>query len=140
MEVFLSRIRQLLPVLGSDLLVPVAQPSAQPQPGGILFCRIKQAEARGQRTAEGFVVFKGSSAVLDERPGIERYPYVMARRRELIQDGTLVQKGDVFVFMKDAEFSSPSGAAAVIHGGSANGLTAWVTADGRQLKYLDEQV
>src|SRR5882762_7203447 len=26
MEVFLSRIRQLLPVLGSDLLVPIAQP------------------------------------------------------------------------------------------------------------------
>jgi|GEM_PF-2939916 len=55
MEVFLARIRQLLPVLGSDLLTPIAQPAAKPQPGGVLFCRIKGAEARGQRTASGFV-------------------------------------------------------------------------------------
>jgi hypothetical protein len=46
MEVFLSRVRQLLPVLGSDLLIPVAQPAAKPQSGGILFCRRKGAEGR----------------------------------------------------------------------------------------------
>ena len=44
MEVFLSHIRQLLPVLGSDLLIPVAQPAAKQQSGGILFCRMKGAE------------------------------------------------------------------------------------------------
>ncbi len=60
MEVFLSCVRQLLPVLGSDILVPIAQPAAKPQPGGVLFCRIKGAEAQGQRTANGFVVFQGS--------------------------------------------------------------------------------
>ena len=51
MEVFLARIRQLLPVLGSDILAPIAQPGAKAQPGGVLSCRIKGAEARGQRTA-----------------------------------------------------------------------------------------
>jgi len=40
---------------------------------------------------------------------------------------------------QDAEFSSPSAAAAVIHGGSANGLIAWKTKDGKSLKKLDEQ-
>ncbi len=75
MEVFLSRIRQLLPVLGSDILAPIAQPAAQSQPGGVLFCRIKGAEARGQRTSNGFVVFHGSAAVLEERPSSESYPY-----------------------------------------------------------------
>src|ERR1700704_6458760 len=34
MEVFLARIRQLLPVLGSDILAPIAQPTAKAQPGG----------------------------------------------------------------------------------------------------------
>jgi hypothetical protein len=34
MEVFLSHIRQLLPVLGSELLVPIAQPEATRQSGG----------------------------------------------------------------------------------------------------------
>ena len=71
MEVFLAHIRQLLPVLGTDIRAPIAEPSEKPQPGGILFCRNKGAEARGQRTANGFVIFKGSSAVLDQRPSAE---------------------------------------------------------------------
>lgn len=139
MEVFLSRIRQLLPVLGSDILTPITQPTAKAQPGGVLFCRNKGAEARGQRTANGFVIFQGSTAVLEERPGAEKYPYVVARRKELIANGILIEKSGFFIFTKDAEFSSPSAAAVVIHGGSANGLTAWKTKDGKSLKELDEQ-
>jgi hypothetical protein len=122
MEVFLARIRQLLPVLGSDILAPFAQPSARDQPGGVLFASMKGALARGQRTAGGFVVFKGSTAVLDERKSTEKYPYVVAQRNQLIADGTLIERGGFLVFTKDAEFSSPSAAAVVIHGGSANGL------------------
>src|SRR3954454_11361862 len=69
MEVFLSRIRQLLPVLGSELLIPIAQqPSARSSPSAPLVCRIKGALARGYRTPDGFVVFRGSTAVLHERP------------------------------------------------------------------------
>lgn len=139
MEVFLARIRQLLPVLGSDILTPITQTAAKAQPGGVLFCRNKGAEARGQRTANGFVILQGSTAVLEERPGAEKYPDVVARRKKLIADGLLVEKGDFFVFTKDAEFSSPSSAAVVIHGGSANGLTAWKTKDGKTLKELDEE-
>ena len=139
MEVFLGHIRQLLPVLGCDILTPIAQPAAKPQPGGVLLCRGKGAEARGQRTANGFVVFQGSTAVLKQRPSAEHYPYVVAQRKELIADGTLIQKGGFLVFNKDTEFSSPSAAAAVIHGGSANGLKVWKTEAGKSLKQLDEQ-
>jgi hypothetical protein len=138
-EVFLARIRQLLPVLGSDILVPIAQPAAKAQPGGVLFCRIKGAEARGQRTASSFVVFQGSAAVLEQRPTAENYPYVVAQRKQLITDHTLIEKDGFWVFTKDAEFSSPSAAAAVIHGGNVSGLIAWKTKDGRSLKQLDEQ-
>lgn len=136
---FLARIRQLLPVLGSDILAPIAQPTAKAQPGGVLFCRIKGAEARGQRTANGFVVFRGSNSVLEQRRSADSYPYVLAKRRQLIDDGTLIEKDGFLVFTKDAEFSSPSTAAAVIHGGSANGLTAWKSKEGISLKQLDEQ-
>ena len=138
MEVFLARIRQLLPVLGSDILAPIAQLAAKDQPGGILFCRLKGAEARGQRTANGFVVFQGSTAVLEERPSAESYPYVVAQRKQLIADGTLVENDGFFAFMKDSEFTSPSAAAVVIHGGNANGLILWKTKDGKTLKQLDE--
>jgi hypothetical protein len=139
MEVFLSRIRQLLPVLGSDLLAPVAQAATKGQPGGPLVCRIKGAEARGQRTPDGFVVYKGSQAVLEERPSAQqRHPFVVTLRKQLVADGTLVQQGGFFEFTKNAEFSSPSAAAAVVHGGGANGLTEWKTESGTTLKELDE--
>jgi hypothetical protein len=139
MEVFLSRIRQLLPVLGSDILAPIAQPTTTSQPGGVLYCRNKGAEARGQRTANGFVVFRGSTAVLEERPSAGNYPYVLAQRKQLVADGGLVEKDGLLLFTRDVEFSSPSAAAAVINGGSANGLIAWKTQDGQTLKQLDEQ-
>ena len=139
MEVFLSHIRQLLPVLGSDLLIPVAQPAAKQQSGGILFCRMKGAEGRGRRTPDGFVVFQGSTAVLQERESAKRYPYVLTLRNQLIDNGTLIKNNGFYEFTKDTEFSSPSAAAAVIEGGSANGLIEWRTDDGRVLKELDEQ-
>src|SRR5436309_14852061 len=77
MDVFLSRIRQLLPVLGSDLLIPIAQPSAKQQTGGVLFCRMKGAEGRGHRTPDGFVVLQDSTAVLEERQSGKKWPYVI---------------------------------------------------------------
>ena len=139
MEVFLSRIRQLLPVLGSDILAPIAQPTAKTQSGGVLFCRIKGAEAQGQRTPNGFVVFQGSTAVLQDRPSAQqRHPFAVSLRKQLVADGTLKDEGGFLRFTKDSEFSSPSTAAAVIHGGGANGLTEWKNKDGNTLKELDE--
>ncbi len=122
MEVFLARIRQLLPVLGSDILAPITQATAKAQPGGVLFCRIKGAEARGQRTANGFVIFHGSTAVLEERPSAESYPYVVAQRNQLIADGTLIERDGFLVFTKDAEFSSPSWRRSLYTAGAQTGL------------------
>jgi predicted type IV restriction endonuclease len=73
--------------------------------------------------------------VREHRPGAE----ARGQRKQLIADGTLIDKDGFLVFTKDAEFSGPSAAAAVIHGGSANGLTAWKTEGGKSLKQLDEQ-
>ncbi|MBA4146470.1 MAG: GIY-YIG nuclease family protein [Verrucomicrobia bacterium] len=139
MEVFLSRIRQLLPVLGSDLLIPIAPLTTKQQPGGILFCRMKGAVGRGYRTPDGFVVLKDSTAVLEERQSAKNWPSVLALRKQYITDGTLVLKDGFYRFTRDVEFSSPSAAAAVIEGGSANGLIEWKTEDGKVLKQLDEE-
>lgn len=139
MEVFLSRVRQLLPVLGSDLLIPIGQPGAKQQSGGILYCRMKGAEGRAHRTPDGFVVLKGSTAVLQERESAKNWPSVLALRKQLIGDGTLLEEDGFYRFTKDVEFSSPSAAAAVIEGGSANGLVDWKTKDGKSLRELDAQ-
>jgi hypothetical protein len=139
MEVYLSRIRQVLPVLGSDLLSPISGSIKQTRQQNYLLCKIKNALARGRRTEGGFVVFKDSTAVSTLRPSAEtQHPFVVALRHKLVQDGTLIEKDGVYVFAKDAEFTSPSAAAAVIHGGGANGLTAWKNESGKTLKELEE--
>jgi hypothetical protein len=139
MEVYLARIRQVLPVLGFDLLTPIAGSYKTAQPEQSLVCKNKDALAHGKRTEGGFVVFKGSTAVIALRPSAEtQHPFVVSRRQKLVQDGTLVEKDGLFVFSKDTEFSSPSAAAAVIHGGGANGLTAWRDSKGRTLKEIEE--
>lgn len=139
MEVYLSRIRQVLPVLGSDLLSPISGSSKPAHPQPLLFCKIKHAVAKGRRTESGFVVFAQSTAVLTTRPSAEsQYPNTVALRNRLIQERTLVERDRLYVFVKDVEFSSPSAAAAVIHGGSANGLTAWKGESGQTLKDLEE--
>ena len=55
----------------------------------------------------------------------------------MIEDSDLIVKAGKFVFTKDVEFSSPSAAAAVIHGASANGLMAWKNRQGKTLKELE---
>ena len=139
MEVYLARIRQVLPVLGSDLLAPISGSTKPAHPQPQLVCKIKNATARGRRTEGGFVVFAQSTAVLTIRPSAEtQYPNTVALRQRLIQEKTLVERNGLYVFIKDVEFSSPSAAAAVVHGGSANGLTAWKDESGRTLKDLEE--
>lgn len=138
MEVFLSRIQQVLPVLGSDLLTPISGSSKSRTPQMELVCKNKGATARGRRTEGGFVVSKDSTAVVAERSSAEaQHPYVVALRKKLLQNGTLVESDGLLVFTKDAEFDSPSAAAAVIHGGGANGLTAWKDERGKTLKEIE---
>lgn len=139
MEVFLSRIQQVLPVLGSDLLTPISGSAKTAKPQRELLCQNKGAVARGRRTERGFVVFKDSTAVVAERPSAEaQHPYVIALRKKLLQAGTLVEKGGFLTFKRDVEFDSPSAAASVIHGGGANGLIAWKDENGKSLKEVEE--
>lgn len=130
MEVLGDRIRLLLPVLGCDLLQPLGDRSGKPLVG-----RIKGLEARGQRTAQGFVVFAGSEAVSDLRPSAG--PYLARVRQQLQKEGTLVEGGGRLRFTQDVEFSSPSMAGAIICGGRVNGLTFWKDDAGRSLKDLE---
>lgn len=135
METFLQMIHLLMPVLGADALLPIVPvQDAEREP---LVCEIKGLKATGYRTPTGLVVLKGSQAVLKERASSHQYPNSRSARRRLIEDGTLVEEGQHFVFGRNAEFSSPSAAATVIHGGPANGLTAWKTRDGKTLKEIE---
>lgn len=137
MEIFLDRIHQLLPVLGADFLVPIAPQRKESKKNPQLVCEIKGIVARGIQGIGGFLVFKGSQAVLTERPSTEQFRYARLLRQRLIQEGVLQPREKWFEFIRDTEFTSPSAAASVVHGGNANGLAAWKTEDGRTLKELE---
>lgn len=137
MEVFFEKINQLLPVLGVELLVPSSGAVAEALDRDVLVCEIKGVKARGQRIPNGFLVLKGSQAVLQERPSSEKYPWARNMRQELMAEGVLVEQTDHLLFTKDAEFSSPSAAAAVVHGGHANGLIVWKNSKGKTLKDIE---
>lgn len=136
MEVFLEKMQQVLPVLGVDAFIQIASISEEEKERDLLSCNIKGLKASGYLTPNGIVVLKGSQAVLEERDSAKKWPSVLVQRNKLIEEGALINNNDAYVFTKDVEFSSPSSAAATIHGGSANGLTAWVNSDGKQLKQL----
>ncbi|WP_292995027.1 GIY-YIG nuclease family protein [Nitrosomonas sp.] len=137
MEIFLEKINQLLPVLGVELLVPAAAKAVAESEHKKLFCEIKGVRAEGRLAPNGFVVLKDSHAVLIDRASSVKWPWVKNMRQRLKDEGVLETKGDSLVFTSDAEFTSPSSAAAVIHGGHANGLTAWKDKSGKTLKEIE---
>ena len=145
MEVFLEKISQLLPILGTDLLTPlVAKPISKvindnlnevEATEDILYLVAKGLSATGMRSPNGFVVFKGSKAVTSFRESASNW--VVKLTNDLTTNQTLINLGSHYEFAKDAEFSSPSAAAAVIVGGNANGLTLWKNSRGVALKTIE---
>lgn len=137
MEIFLGKIHQLLPVLGIELLMPAASTPTGTKEREVLNCEIKGLKALGHMSPNGFVVYKGSQAVFSERASAHKYPWPINMRQKLKEEGALVEQGGSLIFSRDVEFSSPSAAAAVIHGGHANGLTAWKNSEGKTLKEIE---
>lgn len=137
MEVFLDKIHQLLPVLGIEILVPKRAAPETVTEREMLYCEIKGLKARGHLTPNGIVVLAGSQAVLNERSSTQKYRWALNMRQGLKEEGILTVTPNYLLFATDAEFSSASAAAAVIHGGQANGLTAWKNQSGTSLKELE---
>jgi hypothetical protein len=132
MNVFLQKCLQLLPVLGiTDFNKPFEASNEKEE---LLYHKIKGLIATGKRTANGFVVFAGSQAVLEHRPSAKR---MKEKREQLIERGHLKQENDSLVFTKDVEFGSPSTAGSVIRGGNTNGLINWKNSAGKQLKEIE---
>lgn len=138
MEVFLEKIQQLLPVLGTDLLTPTGGSRAR-ESATHLICEFKGLVARGARTPDGFVVFKGSQAVGEPRQSAAaKGVFAVKRRAELLANGALIQQDGHLIFTRDVEFASPSGAVSVVRGGNSNGLKNWRTPGGVPLGELEQ--
>lgn len=87
----------------------------------------QQLQATGCMTGGQFVVLAGSRARA-EWVGVEGGYEVL--HRDLVENGTLAPAvGDTREFLRDASFTSPSAAAAVIWGRAANGRRTWRVQD-----------
>jgi hypothetical protein len=135
MEVFLSRMYQLLPVLGTDVFI--ATTTKKPKASNLLYCKKGNAVAQGQRSPNGFLIFKDSTCVSKETTSIPLS--IKKARTRLMEKGIMVGNGDVYSFTKDYECTSPSLAAAIVRGGSANGMTEWKTKSGKTLKLIESE-
>lgn len=132
MDVFLEKSLQLLPVLG--VFHFNSSTDSETNEEELLYCKIKGLIATGKRTANGFIVYAGSQAVLEHRASAKT---MKAKREKLIEKGHLIQENDYLVFTKDIEFGSPSTAGSVVRGGNTNGLTNWKNSSGKQLKEIE---
>lgn len=142
MEVFLERIARLLPVLGSELLTPITpvRKHGPHQKQEFLICKNKDAEAKGFRSPNGFVVLSGSTAQkIEHSRAKENGAWIVALRAKLINEGALIEDGKLLKFTRDVEFSSPSAAAGVIRGGTAPGPVLWKNGAGKTLKQLESE-
>jgi len=107
--------------------------------GPVLTCKGKGVQATGYEASQGFVVRAGSQAVADTVPSMAQHVRGMFDlRQELISNGVLAMQGAIYHFTQDYSFNSPSTAAAVVLGRSANGRVEWKGADGRTLKEIQE--
>ncbi|MBW8307790.1 MAG: GIY-YIG nuclease family protein [Thiobacillus sp.] len=138
MQVFLENMLGMLPVLGIHAFEQAA-PMAATVAQTVLTCRGKGVTASGYEATQGFVVRSGSQAVGASVPSMQQHVRGMFDlREELIGNGVLQREGDHFLYAQDYVFSSPSTAAAVVLGRSANGRIEWKDAGGRTLKALQE--
>jgi Domain of unknown function (DUF4357) len=93
-----------------------------------------QASAQGKESSAGFVVLAGSLARADTVPSI--HAYLKELRHSLTHEGVLQQTSEGLRFTRDYLFNSPSTAAGVVLGRSANGRVEWKNADGKTLKEI----
>ena len=89
-------------------------------------------DARGEYTAQGFVVLKGPKGRAQIARAFEHPPFAQ-RPNALLAPGRNVVEGDGTVFTEAVLFASPSGASAVVCAAASNVWLDWKTARGETL-------
>ena len=134
---YLDEMLSLLPVLGIHAFERAEAASADQR---AYHWRGKGWEATGYETSSGFAVRKGSLARGTTVPSMEKHvPSDFSKRQQLIADGVLVEGESGYRFTIDHVFSSPSQAAAVCAGRSANGRVDWKDEQGVTLREHQKQ-
>ncbi|MEZ5326473.1 MAG: GIY-YIG nuclease family protein [Verrucomicrobiales bacterium] len=133
-EGFLDEALLCLPVLGVNVFTKPEKTASQ---RNLLVLHGKDTTAKGFESAEGFVVLSGGLARTDEVTSI--HDYISSLRDSLVERGIRVPEEKQYRLAQDYTFNSPSQAAAVMLGRSANGRVEWKDAAGTTLKEIQER-
>ncbi|WP_311945112.1 GIY-YIG nuclease family protein [Halomonas piscis] len=139
-EWFLQEMLVIFPLLGIDAFETAAGQTREAEGADsaqTLTLEQRGAKATGREVGDGFVVFEGSRARITEVASI--HEYMRDLRHQLKDRDVLEVEGESLIFTQDFRFNSPSTAAGVLVGGSANGRLAWKDGQGRTLKAMQEQ-
>lgn len=132
MEAFLGHVLMILPALRIDFFLrntrPVSQREMRPAETDEIPVFELHAHKHGLRATarleDGeFVVEKGSQA--RKSWASAKFRSYRALHDELVKSGVLGEDGNCRVFSENYAFKSPSAAAAVVIGRTANGRTEW---------------
>ena len=134
-EGFLGNMLRVLPLLGISAFEQLETKTVA-SARTFLFIKSKGITAKGYQQPGGFIVCEGSLAVVQEVKTIQ--DYMKAIRRDLLAKGVIAPVGTFYRFNQDYDLSSPSTAAGVLLGRSANGRIEWLDASGRTLKSIQE--
>jgi hypothetical protein len=136
-ESFLKDMLVIFPILGINVFERLQQiPRASR-------LHLSGPDSRGEaaETDQGFVVFAGALVRAEVVASFRGNKGWASLRESMVESGTLttIEGGTSLRLAADQVFSSPSAAAAILLGRSANGLVEWKDSSGNTLKDLREQ-
>lgn len=139
MEEFIEYVKMLINTMGFKVFESfIKENTIESTKAENLYIKAARgADGAGKRVSDGFVVFKDSQIAGDTVPSFPKG--FSALREELIASEIIKNIEGKLFFQSDYLFSSPSAAAAVVMGRSANGLIEWKDSTGKDLKSIEEQ-
>ena len=139
MEEIIENVKFLVNTLGHKLFEEKREIKAKQKQQQDIFIIVapRGANAQGEPTSVGFVIFKGSKFATTTAPSFS--PYMLKLRQTLIDKGILKSIEDNLTLVDDYIFGSPSTAASIVMGRNANGLIEWKLPNGQTLKGYESE-
>ncbi|MFA6597093.1 MAG: GIY-YIG nuclease family protein [Ignavibacteriaceae bacterium] len=129
---------ETIKILVSTLGFPIFDEIKTAQKTELLYCKGKEASAAGQLTDEGFLVLSGSKCNLKESKTAGTW--IVNMRKRLLEEKILQVNGNVYEFISDYLFGSPSAAAGAVLARRANGWIEWRYKNGKTLDEVKRQI
>ena len=126
---FFRYVETLAQFIGCDIFTP-KQKKAPKADAHVFYCKKSGCNAKGILLEDGFLVYAGSALRVGVRSSAK--PLYIEQRKQFIEQHCTVIKG-VPVTKEDCKFTSPSIAAGMFIGGSANGWIEWIDVEGKTL-------